>query len=119
LAAHAIVLGPGPSGPRIWEFTREGGHTSLRVEGRLACSSNEGAIAGAVAGLGVANTSIWGCRAELERGVLVRLLDDWLMEPMPAHAIYPLGRPASPAARAFVEYLATTWQNDVPARQPP
>jgi len=28
------------------------------------------------------------------------------MEPIELHAIFPLGRAASPAARAFVDYLA-------------
>ena len=119
LAAHAIVIGPGPTGTRVWAFTRQGGHTSLRVEARVSCSSNEGAIAAAVAGIGVANSSVWGCRAELDRGALVTILEDWPMEAMPAHAVYPLGRPASPAARAFVEYLAAQLQDERPGRQTP
>ena len=119
LATHAVIVGPGAPGPRVWAFTKQGGHTSLRVEGRLTCSSNEGAIAASVAGLGVANTSIWGCRAELDRGVLVRILQDWPMEPTLAHAVYPLGRPASPAARAFVEYFAAQLQNDRRSCQTP
>jgi DNA-binding transcriptional LysR family regulator len=106
LAAHAVIVGPGGTSPNAWTFLRDGRRLSVRVEGRLTTAANEGAVAGAVAGLGVMQTSMWGCRAEIERGDLVRLLEDWEMDPVEAHALFPAGRAASPAARAFVDYLA-------------
>jgi DNA-binding transcriptional LysR family regulator len=68
---------------------------------------NEGAVAGAVAGLGTTLTSLWECRAEIERGDLSPILEDWAMEPVEVRALFPSGRAASPAARAFIDYLAT------------
>jgi DNA-binding transcriptional LysR family regulator len=105
LARHAVIIGPGPSG--AWEFAKDGRRVSVRVEGRLRTAANEGATAAAVAGLGVIRTSFWGCRAELERGALVRVLEDWLMDPVELHAIYPVGGAPSPAARAFTQYLGS------------
>lgn len=105
LANHAVIIGPGPSG--AWEFAKEGRRVSVRVEGRVRTASNEGATAAAVAGLGFTRTSLWGCRAELERGALIQVLDDWAMDPVELHAIYPLGRAPSPAARAFTQYLGS------------
>jgi DNA-binding transcriptional LysR family regulator len=105
LARHAVIIGPGPTG--AWEFAKEGRRVSVRVEGRVRTASNEGATASAVAGLGLTRTSLWGCRAELERGALVKVLDDWPMDPVELHAIYPIGRAPSPAARAFTQYLAS------------
>jgi DNA-binding transcriptional LysR family regulator len=106
LAAHSVIVGPGGGGPNAWAFVRDGRRASVRVEGRLTTAANEGATAAAVAGLGITMTSLWGCRAELARGDLARVLEDWEMEPIELHAIFPLGRAASPAARAFVDYLA-------------
>ncbi|MGD0563275.1 MAG: LysR family transcriptional regulator [Roseiarcus sp.] len=106
LAAHAVIVGPGGSGPSAWTFAKDGRRTSVRVEGRLTTAANEGAVAGAVAGLGITLTSLWGCRAELERGDLAQVMEDWTMEPVELHALFPAGRAASPAARAFVDYLA-------------
>jgi DNA-binding transcriptional LysR family regulator len=105
LAAHAVIIGPGGISPDAWAFAKDGRTTSIRVDGRITSAANEGAIAAAVAGLGITVTSVWGCRAELERGVLTRVLADWRMEPVEVHAIFPAGRAASPAARLFVEYL--------------
>ena len=106
LASHAVIIGPGASAPNAWTFMRNGRRTSVRVEGRLTTAANEGAVAGAVAGLGITLTSLWGCRAEIERGDLDRIMEDWAMEPVEVHALFPPGRAASPAARAFIDYLA-------------
>ena len=107
LASHDVIIGPGASRPDAWSFAKDERRTSVRVEGRLTIAANEGATASAVAGLGVTSTSLWGCRAELERGALERVLEDWTMEPVEAHALFPAGRAANPAARAFVDYFAT------------
>ena len=106
LAAHSVIVGPGWISPGSLAFTKDSRRISIRVEGRLTISGNEAATAAAVAGLGVTMTSLWGCRAELERGDLVRILPDWEMEPVELHAIFPSGRMAAPAARAFADYFA-------------
>ncbi len=106
LAGHAVIIGPGGSGTNAWTFRKDGRRASARVEGQLTTAANEGAIAGAVAGLGITLASLWGCRAELERGDLVQVMEDWTMEPIELHALFPAGRAASPAARAFIDYLA-------------
>ena len=79
----------------------------MRVRGRLTASVNEGSIAAAVAGLGIASTGGLGCRAELASGTLVRVLADWQMAPVDVHAVFPAGRAAKPAARALAEHLAS------------
>jgi DNA-binding transcriptional LysR family regulator len=106
LASHSVIIGPGAAGPNAWTFTKEGRRVSARVEGRLTTAANEGATAGAVAGLGITITSLWACRAEIERGELMRIMEDWEMAAVELHALFPPGRAASPAARAFIDYLA-------------
>ncbi len=106
LACHSLIVVKSMSGGQDWTFTKEGRCASARVEGRLATTANEGATAAAVAGIGITFTSLWGCRAELARGELVRVLEDWRAESVEAHAVFPIGRAASPAARAFVDYIA-------------
>jgi DNA-binding transcriptional LysR family regulator len=43
---------------------------------------------------------------ELKRGGLVEVLKDWTRQPVEAHAVFPAGRAAKPAARALADYLA-------------
>ena len=88
-----------------WSFEHDGKTVSFRAEGRLTINLNEGATAAAVAGLGIVSTGLWGCRAELASGALVRILEDWKMAPAQVHAVFPAGRAAKRAARVFVDYL--------------
>jgi len=107
LLRHSLILGPAGNRSSSWVFHRKGRRTAVRIEPRLTTSSNESAIAAAIACLGIAATATWGCRAELERGSLVSVLNGWKMGAMDLNALFPAGRAAKPAARAFVEYLAT------------
>ena len=105
LANHSLIVGPAGVTPAGWSFQCNGRTTSIRAEGRLIATVNEGATAAAVAGLGILSTLEWGCRAELASGTLVEVLADWKMDSIEIHAVYPAGRAAKPSARAFVDYL--------------
>lgn len=106
LARHAVIVGPAGRDDRSWTFVKDRRRASVQVSGRLTVGANDAAIAAAVAGLGVARTSLWGCRAELADGRLAMVMADWNMDPVAVHAIFPGGRAASPAARAFAAFLA-------------
>ncbi len=103
LAEHSIVLGP--NGTRGWHFQKDGRNVSVRVDGRVSISQNEGAVAAAVAGLGIMYTGLWGSRAEIDSGSLVQILADWDMGEVEVNAVFPAGRAAKPAARSFADYL--------------
>jgi DNA-binding transcriptional LysR family regulator len=79
---------------------------SLRVDAPLTGNIRDAAVAAAVAGLGIVACSLWGCRAELKSGAVVRILKDWDMGASEAHAVFPSGRGIKTAARAFVDHLA-------------
>lgn len=104
LVGHSLIVGPASS-PTGWAFSRDGQAVSVRAEGRIACTSNDGAVAAATAGLGIAMTSLVGARRELAAAELVRVMPDWRAGDIPLHALFPGGRAASPAARAFVDFL--------------
>jgi len=107
LAKHSLIVGPAGTRPGNWTFYRDGKPLTIRVEGRVTTSSNEGAIAAAIAGLGIASTVVWGCRTELAEGTLVVVLKAWKMDTIELNALFPAGRTAKPSARAFADYLAT------------
>jgi DNA-binding transcriptional LysR family regulator len=106
LASHLLIVGPAGVKTSGWSFHRDGHSKTIRVEGRLNITSNEGAVAAAIAGLGIVSTALWGCRTELTTGTLVRVLDEWSMDSVEVNALFPAGRAARPAARAFADYLA-------------
>jgi DNA-binding transcriptional LysR family regulator len=103
LNSHAIIAGP--TGTDDWTFEREGQRVSLRLESRLMVSANEGAVAAAVAGLGIANTGSIASRTEIANGALVRVMPEWQMRSVDVHAVFPAGRAAKVAARALADHM--------------
>jgi DNA-binding transcriptional LysR family regulator len=108
LATHSLIIGPAGVSSTTWSFQRDGRPMSIRVEGRINVSSNDGAIAAAVAGLGIVSTVQWGCRAELQSRELVQVLDAWSMDLVELNAVFPAARAAKAAARALADYLASS-----------
>jgi DNA-binding transcriptional LysR family regulator len=104
LASHAVILGPSGVGPS-WTFRKNRRVVSVTLEGQLMITVNEGAIAAAVAGLGIMSTIRPGCRTELASGALVEVLPDWTMETVELHVVFASGRGARPSARAFADFL--------------
>lgn len=104
LAQHSVILSPAhPSS--TFSFRKDGRVVSVRVDGQLSSTINEGAIASAVAGLGIAASSETSARTELEAGELVRLLPDWDFGSMEISALFVSGKTIKPAARAFTDFL--------------
>jgi len=105
LREHTFVVGPSGSPGLGWTLRKGKQEAMFRGDGRLTTSVNEGATAAAVAGLGILVVALLGCRSELADGRLLRVLEDWELEPIEVHAVFPPGRAARPAARALVDYL--------------
>ena len=74
LRKHIVIIGPPGNSVDALRFTRDGKVLSVRVEGRLHVSVNEGATAAAVAGLGIPSTGLWGCRREPRSRTLIQIL---------------------------------------------
>jgi DNA-binding transcriptional LysR family regulator len=109
LAEHAIIIGP-MSKSLSWSFRKDGRLASVQIRGRLFVTTNEGALTAAAAGYGIVSSSHGACRNDLECGVLKLVLEDWDMGLIEVHALYPGGKAAKPAARAFGDFVATEFR---------
>ncbi|CAB3764542.1 LysR family transcriptional regulator [Paraburkholderia solisilvae] len=105
LSQHTFVLGPSSAASLGWTLQKNGRDAVFRADGRLTTSVNEAATAAAVAGLGILPIALWGCRNEIADGRLMPILEDWQLEPVEIHAVFPPGRASRPAASALIDYL--------------
>lgn len=112
LPGHRIVGGPASAVPSAWVFERGGETLRPETEVHFSTDENEGAVAAAVAGLGITSTTLLSCEKEIERGQLIRLFPEWSMEEIPIHAYFPMGRNTRSAARAVVDHLVAEMQRD-------
>ncbi|GGE98586.1 transcriptional regulator [Aliidongia dinghuensis] len=115
LARHRIVGGPASAVPTAWVFERDGETTAVDLQPHFSTNENEGAVAAAVAGLGITSTSRWACARALAEGALVPLLTAWRMKDIPAHAYFPMGAATRAAARALVDHLVTELRREAKA----
>jgi DNA-binding transcriptional LysR family regulator len=113
LMRHRIVDGPASVVANGWRFARAGDEErTVDLEPHFSTNENEGAVAAAVAGIGITSTSEWACRRELADGSLVRLLADWQTADIPVHAYFPMGRATRAAGRAVVEHLSADFRRE-------
>jgi DNA-binding transcriptional LysR family regulator len=110
LVGHRIVGGTASAVPAAWRFERDADEIAVTLAPNFSTNDNEGAIAAAVAGLGVTSTSGWACRRELDDGSLVRLFADWNQAGIPVHAYFPMGRATRAVGRSAVDHLAAEFK---------
>ena len=92
---------------RGWTFSRDGKPFAVRVDGDLDCNDGELLYDWVKMGLGIGWRSTWEIQAELKRGELVTVLDDYAMANYDIQAVYPQQRYLPAKVRHFIDYLRT------------
>lgn len=90
---------------RGWIFERDGKPFAVRVDGDLACNDGELLYAWVKQGLGVGWRSTWEIQAELKRGELVTVLDEFALPRYDIQAVYPQQRYLPAKVRFFIDFL--------------
>lgn len=114
LATHRVVGGPAGAHVTSWQFEQNGQTTAVDLQSHVSTNDTAGALAAAIAGLGIVSTTSWACQAELKTGALVQLLPEWKMAELPVHAYFPMGRTTRMAARAFVDFITAELKREPP-----
>ncbi|CAM3615290.1 LysR family transcriptional regulator [Bordetella sputigena] len=103
LLAHTLIQTTGVSALAEWRFMDQDELKPLRFTPRLATTTNDSAIAAAVAGFGMARVLSYQVAGELWDGKLRVVLADYEPPPMPIHVIHREGRHAMQKVRAFLD----------------
>ena len=94
---------------RGWTFQREGRLFAVRADGDLACNDGELLYGWVKQGLGVGWRSTWEIQAELKRGELVTVLDEFAVPSYDIQAVYPQQRYLPAKVRRFIEHLKESY----------
>ncbi|CAG9164749.1 LysR family transcriptional regulator [Cupriavidus pinatubonensis] len=103
LAHHTLIQTTGISTLPEWRFHHNDQPVFTRIAPRMATTTNDSAIAAAVAGFGVARVLSYQIAGELRDGRLQTLLADYEPAPLPIHVIHREGRHAVQKVRAFLD----------------
>ncbi|EKN4803028.1 LysR family transcriptional regulator [Yersinia enterocolitica] len=89
----------------VWDFDQDGGELNVRVSGQLIFNTSEHIVDAALAGLGIAFLPEEEFGTHIEKGRLVRVLEQWC-RPFPGYYLYyPSRKQPSPAFSLVVEAL--------------
>jgi DNA-binding transcriptional LysR family regulator len=102
LAQHRIATITSAWSSLEWRFGVEQ-KTSVHVNPRLFCNTNEAAIAAAVQGWALVRVLSYQIAPHLESGELQTILPDHDEEALPIHIVHPDGRQAPAKVRSFID----------------
>ncbi|AOA04285.1 MULTISPECIES: LysR family transcriptional regulator [Pseudomonas] len=106
MAHNCITLRmPTHGGLFMWEFEKNGQALKVRIEGQLVFNNIAMRLESALQGLGLAYMPEDAVRPHIERGHLIRVLEDWCEPYSGYHLYYPSRRQSSPAFTLLREAL--------------
>jgi DNA-binding transcriptional LysR family regulator len=105
LSRHDCVRYMYGEGGEIWHFEQAEQKVAIRVRGQLRTNHGEAMRVAVVRGRAIAALPSFIISAELAAGTLVPLLQDWRVDEMAVHAVYPPGRNPSAKLRSFIDFL--------------
>jgi DNA-binding transcriptional LysR family regulator len=109
LRQHNCLLYTARSYGTRWAFTRDGRQDEIDVRGSLRTDNALVLLSAAVSGLGLIVVHEWTVRSQIAQGNLVRVLDDYTVNPRPGdaelYAVYASSRGLSRKVRVFVDFL--------------
>lgn len=79
-----------------------------QIRGRVTANNSEAVLVMARRGLGIALLADWLVERDLDKEVLVSLLEGYRAPPAPIYAPTPATRYASPAVRALIDHIAAS-----------
>ncbi|OYU98482.1 MAG: LysR family transcriptional regulator [Burkholderiales bacterium PBB5] len=112
LADHTIVSASGVTPLPEWRFNDGGKPLLQRLHARMRSTSNDSAIAAAVAGLGITRLLSYQVAAHLKTGALQIVLENFEAAPLPVHVVHHEGRRATQKVRGFIDLAVETLRAD-------
>jgi DNA-binding transcriptional LysR family regulator len=116
LALHECLRYTAPSYGNRWGFAKGDAYEEVEVAGCVRADNGSILLSCALADLGIIVGQEWMVRSHLEDGSLVRVLQDYSVNPYPGHgelyAVYPSSRGLTRKVRVFVDFLTDLFASD-------
>jgi len=111
LREHTLISTP--LAPTMdWRFSEEGQPLNVRVQPRLAVTTNDAAIEAALAGFGLTRRLSYQVAPYLASGQLIAVLTEYEPEPIPIHVVHREGRQSAAKVRTFVDLIVERLRAD-------
>lgn len=108
LAQHTLISRGGVALEVDWQFVEAGRTSTQHLHARLRTSSNDSAIAAAVAGFGITRLLSYQVAEPLRLGQLQVVLEAFETAALPIHVVHREGRRATQKVRGFIDLAVDT-----------
>ncbi|WP_297351836.1 LysR family transcriptional regulator [Paraburkholderia sp.] len=107
LGAHRVVnyISNATGRPLDWRFKVDGEDLAIAMQSRFSINETEAYLQCGLEGLGLIQISRFAAFPYLQTGRLKEVLADARCSPVPISIVYPLGRNATAAIKAFVDWI--------------
>jgi DNA-binding transcriptional LysR family regulator len=112
LRRHTLIASTAGGFGSGWRFAETVGEHPLKIEPRLAITSNDAVISAALSGFGIARLLSYQVAAEVASGRLRVLLPHYEPPQLPVHIVHREGRHATARVRAFIDLMAQRLRSD-------
>jgi DNA-binding transcriptional LysR family regulator len=112
LASHTTILSSGVSASPEWRFNAKQDQIVTPLHPRMTTTTNDSAIAAAVAGFGIARVLSYQVANQLRDGTLRIILEAFEPPALPVNVIHREGRHATQKVRAFLDLAIDTLRGD-------
>ncbi len=112
LREHTLIASTAGGFGSSWRFSDPAGEHPLKIDARLAVTSNDAVISAVRAGFGIARLLSYQVAAEVEAGQLRVLMPQYEPPELPVHILHREGRYASAKVRAFIDLMGQRLRSD-------
>jgi DNA-binding transcriptional LysR family regulator len=105
LEQHDCITYSLTANPTVWEFTKAGKRSTVKINPRAICNSAGLEVAMAVSGIGITRLPMFCCEQEIASGALEVLLENYEQLEIGVFAVYPHRQYLTAKVRAFVDFL--------------
>ena len=112
LGGHTIISAAGVTPLPEWRFSDGGTPVVQRLKPRMRTTTNDSAIAAALAGLGITRVMSYQVAARVRSGELRVLLDSFELAPLPVQVVHHEGRRTTQKVRSFIDLAVETLRSD-------
>jgi LysR family transcriptional regulator for bpeEF and oprC len=112
LTQHDLLVFSAGSHRAGWRLSRENIHHRVDTPARLRVNNSFAVRDAAIAGLGIAQLPLLVAQAAHSSAALVRVLPEWVLPPIPVHALFASSRYLTPKVRAFIDLAVAAYSSE-------
>lgn len=112
LHAHTIISASSVTPNPEWKLVDNAAPSSIRLQARMITTTNDSALAAALAGFGITRLLSYQVAEHLRNGTLKAVLTDFEPPALPVHVAHREGRQAPQRVRAFLDLAIERLRGD-------